>query len=160
VTLTTNKKVFVTRFERESVPGFVQSPGGFGDRAVELLTPAGTLVTIPYSEVKAVCFVRDFESGETWREHRSFASRPKTPGLWVRLVFQDHDTAEGMLANNLMLTEPIGFQIIPPDPTFQNQRIFVPRAALREVQVLGVIGNRPRRNVPKPETEDGQLKMF
>ena len=158
--LTTNKKVFVTRFERESIAGFVQTPGGFSDDAVELLTPAGALLRVLYSEVKAVCFVRDFESGETWREHRSFASRPKTPGLWVRLVFQDHDTAEGMLANNLMLTEPIGFQIIPPDPTFQNQRIFVPRAALREVQVLGVIGNRPRRKVGKPEAADDQLKMF
>ena len=158
--LTANKKVFVTRFERESVPGFVQAPGGFGDRAVELLTPAGNLIEIPYAEVKAVCFVRDFESGETWREHRSFASRPKTPGLWVRLVFQDDDTAEGVLANNLMLMEPFGFHIIPPDPTFQNQRIFVPRAALREVQVLGVIGSRPRPKAAKPETEDGQMKMF
>ena len=150
----------MTRFERESVPGFVQSPGGFSDRAVEVLTPAGNLLTIPYSEIKAVCFVRDFESGETWREHRSFASRPKTPGLWVRLVFQDHDTAEGVLANNLMLMEPIGFHIIPPDPTFQNQRIFVPRAALREVQVLGVIGSRPRRAVKPAKDESDQLKMF
>ena len=150
----------MTRFERESVPGFVQSPGGFSDRAVEVLTPSGNLLTIPYSEVKAVCFVRDFESGETWREHRSFASRPKTPGLWVRLVFQDHDTAEGVLANNLMLMEPIGFHIIPPDPTFQNQRIFVPRAALREVQVLGVIGSRPRRAVKPAKDESDQLKMF
>jgi hypothetical protein len=159
VTLTANKKVFVTRFDRESVHGFVQTPAGFGDQGVALLTPAGNLFEIPYSEVKAVCFVRDFESGDTWREHRSFASRPKTPGLWVRLVFQDQDTAEGMLTNNLMLLDPIGFHIIPPDPTFQNQRIFVPRAALREVQVLGVIGNRPRRKAAPPE-DGGQLKMF
>jgi hypothetical protein len=158
VALTTNKKVFVTRFDRESVAGFMQTPGGFLDDAVELLTPAGTLLRLPHSEVKAVCFVRDFDSGDTWREHRSFASRPKAPGLWVRLVFQDHDSTEGMLANNLMLLEPNGFLITPPDPSFQNQRIFVPRTALREVQVIGVIGSgRKMAKQPKPE---GQLEMF
>ena len=99
---------------------------------MELLTPSGTLVRLPYSEVKAVCFVRDFEGGETWREHRAFAARPKTPGLWIKLVFRDQDSTEGLLANNLMLVEEAGFHIIPPDPTFQTQRIFVPRLALRE----------------------------
>ena len=159
--LTTNKKVFVTRFERESVQGFVQTPGGFTDDSVELLTPAGTLLRFPYSEVKAVCFVRDFDGGDTWREHRSFASRPKAPGLWVRLVFLDNDSTEGMLANNLMLLEPNGFFITPPDPSFQNQRIFVPRVALKEVQVVGVIGSRAKLGRPaKPAKAAGQLEMF
>jgi hypothetical protein len=158
VALTTNKKVFVTRFDRESVHGFVQTPGGFTDDSVEMLTPAGALMRIPYSEVKAVCFVRDFDAGDSWREHRSFASRPKAPGIWVRLVFQDEDSTEGMLANNLMLLEPNGFFITPPDPTFQNQRIFVPRLALREVQVVGVIG--ARRKTPQPPKPQGQLEMF
>ena len=157
--LTTNKKVFVTRFERESLPGFVQTPGGFTDDIVELLTPAGTLLRLTYAEVKAVCFVRDFDSGDTWREHRSFASRPKAPGLWVRLVFQDNDSTEGIVANNLMLLEANGFYITPPDPSFQNQRIFVPRLALREVRVVGVIGNRRKVTRP-PKAEGGQLEMF
>ena len=158
---TTNKKVLVARFERESVEGFVQTPGGFTATAVEILTPAGSLFQFPYEDVKAVCFIRDFEGGDTWRENRSFASRPKTAGLWVRLVFRDGDTAEGIAASNLLLMEPNGFYVIPPDPTFHNQRIFVPRAALREVQVLGVIGSRPRRPVRRSVREEpGQLKMF
>jgi hypothetical protein len=74
------------------------------------------------------------------------------------LVFQDEDSTEGMLANNLMLLESNGFFITPPDPTFQNQRIFVPRLALREVQVVGVIG--ARRKVAKPPKPEGQLEMF
>ena len=158
----TNKKALVARFERESVAGFVQAPGGLGADAVELLTPSGSLVRLPYSEVKAVCFVRDFEGGDTWRQHRSFAARPKTPGLWVKLVFRDHDTTEGLLANNLMLVEPAGFYCIPPDPTFQNQRLFVPRQALREVHVLGVIGSslRRKRSAKPAPAESGQLEMF
>ena len=63
-----------------------------------------------------------------------------------------------MVANNLMLLEPNGFFITPPDPSFQNQRIFVPRVALREVQVVGVVG--ARRKVAKQPKPEGQLEMF
>jgi len=161
VAVSSNKKVLIARFDRETLFGFVQTPGGFRSDSVELLSPEGSLFQIPYSEIKAVCFVRDFESGETWREHRSFAARPKSPGLWVKLLFRDHDSIEGMLANNLLLIESNGFNVIPPDPTFQNQRIFVPRAALEEVQVLGVIGSavkrRPAKRAPKDE---GQIELF
>ena len=156
-----NKKVLVVRFDRETLRGFVQTPGGFESDAVEMLTPEGSLQRIPYSETKLVCFVRDLEGAETWREHRSFAARPKSAGLWVRLAFRDGDAMEGMIANNLLLTEPAGFSIIPPDPTFQNQRIFVPRAALADVQVLGVIGSPLRRRPAKaPDKEEQQLEMF
>ena len=156
-----NKKVLVARFDRETLSGFVQTPGGFRASSVELLTPEGTLVQVPYAETKAICFVRDFESGETWREHRSFATRPKSTGLWVRLVFRDRDSVEGMLANNLMLLDPNGFSIIPPDPTFQNQRIFVPRVALQEVQVLGVIGSSARKRPAKrAEKDKDQIGLF
>ena len=158
----TNKKVIAARFDREPVPGFVQTPGGFGVDSVELLSPLGALLRVPYSEIKAVCFVRDFEDGDGWKPHRAYAARPKTPGLWVRLAFRDGDTAEGVIPNNLMLVEPAGFQVILPDPSFAGQRLFVPREALREVQVLGVIGSRTTRRRPsKPEAEKtDQLEMF
>lgn len=158
---TANKKVVVARFDRETLRGFVQSPGGFLAGHIELLTPDGALLRIPYPEAKLVCFVRDFDAGESWRDHRTFSTRPKTAGLWLRLHFRDGDLIEGMLANNLLLVESSGFSIIPPDPTFQNQKIFVPRAALEDVQVLGVIGSPLRRRpVKKVEKEEGQLEMF
>ena len=157
----TNKKVLVARFDRETLAGFVSSPTGLETEVLDLLTPDGNVVQVPYPEVKAVCFVRDFEGGETWREHRAFLTRPKSAGLWVRLRFRDGDSIEGMLANNLLLTEPGGFSVVPPDPTFQNQRIFVPRAALADVQVLGVIGSALRRKPSKPvDKEKDQLEMF
>jgi hypothetical protein len=157
----TNKKVIVTRFDREPIAGFVQTPGGFTDDSVEVLTPSGNLLKVPYSETKVVCFVREFEAGNSWQAHRHFATRPKTAGLWVRLRFNDHDSIEGLIPNNLLAVESSGFQIIPPDPTFQNQRIFVPRTALADVQVLGVIGSPLKRGrAAKPPTEDGQMEMF
>jgi hypothetical protein len=160
VAQSTNKKVLLARFDREPVEGFVQASAGFEGEAIEVLTPSGTLLRIPVSETKAVCFVRDFEAGESWREHRTFLTRPKMPGVWVRLLFRDGDSVEGMVPNNLMLIETAGFSIIPPDPTFQNQRIFVPRAALREVQVLGVVGSPLRRPKTKKTTAEEQLEMF
>jgi hypothetical protein len=161
VALTTNKRVLLARFDRETLAGFVQSPNGFGAEFIELLTPEGALVKVPYAETNVVCFVRDFEAGESWRDHRAFSTRPKSAGLWVRLLFRDGDTVEGMLANNLLQIEPTGFSIIPPDPTFQNQRLFVPKAALADVQVLGVIGSPlKRRPSKKADAEQGQLEMF
>jgi hypothetical protein len=159
VAQSTNKKVLLARFEREPVQGFVHASTSFTDQTIEVLSPSGTLLRVPVAETKAVCFVRDFESGETWREHRTFLARPKMPGIWVRLLFRDGDSLEGMLPNNLTLLDAAGFSIIPPDPTFQNQRIFVPRAALTEVQVLGVVGSPLKRPKPK-KPEPGQLEMF
>ncbi len=157
-----NKKVLVTRFDRETVPGFVRTPESFLPDGLDVLTPAGSVLRLPYSDIKVVSFVRDLDGGETWKAHRTFASRPKTPGLWVKLVFRDGDSLEGILANNLLLMEPMGFQLIPPDPTFQNQRIFVPKEALREAHVLGVMGARvPRKPAQKtPLGDEEQLEMF
>jgi hypothetical protein len=157
--MSTNKKVLVARFDRSPMVGFVRSPDGFEPDGFDLLTPEGSHARVAYDETKVVCFVRDLEAGETWREHRAFATRPKSPGLWVRLAFRDGDSLEGIAPNNLLLVEGPGFSIVPPDPTFQNQRIFVPRVALTDVQVLGVIGSALRRRKAKVETPD-QLKMF
>jgi len=160
VAQSTNKKVLLARFDREPVEGFVQATSAFDNEAVEVLTPSGNLLRVPISETKAICFVRDFESGAIWPPaQRTFLTRPKTPGIWVRLLFRDGDSLEGILSGNLMLLESTGFNIVPPDPTFQNQRIFVPRAALLEVQVLGVVGSGVRRRSKKP-AEESQLEMF
>ena len=157
-----NKKVWIARFDRAPLQGFVQTPGGLQTEAVELLTPEGTLLQVPYSETKAVCFVRDFDNTETWKRNRSFAARPKTPGLWIQLRFRDGDTLEGLIPNNLLQTDATGYSVIPPDPSFQNQRVFVPKEALQAVEVLGVIGSPLRRKAKKPETadKDKQLEMF
>jgi hypothetical protein len=151
--------VIVVRFEREPVPGFVQTPGGFATGSVELLTPSGTIQQIPYPEVKAVCFVREFDDGDGWQPHRAYAARPKTPGLWVRLTFRDDDTCEGLIANSLMLVEPAGFQVVLPDPAFSGQRVFVPREALKELVVLGVVGIAPRKKTAAKATGDAEAQL-
>ncbi len=158
--LASNKKVLLVRFDRETLPGFVQTPAGLEGEAIELLRPDGNLLRVPFSETKLVCFVRDFDAGDTWHQHQAFAARPKTAGLWVRFRFRDGDWLEGLLPNNLLQFEASGFSSVPPDPSFQNQRVFIPRAALSGVEVLGVIGSPLRRRPGKPAPDEGQLKMF
>lgn len=156
----TNKKVLVARFDRDTLSGFVSPQTYLREDGLELLTTAGTLIIVPYGEVKTVSFVRDFEQGEARREMRQFTTRPKMEGLWVRLRFRDGDAMDGLLANNLLQLETQGFTVVPPDPGFQNQRVFVPKAALTEVQVLGVVGSplrKARRAKPVPAE---QLEIF
>ena len=55
--------------------------------AIEVLKPDGTLVLLPYAEVKSVAFVKDFE-GDPRSRAGIFLTRPKLEGLWVRMVFR------------------------------------------------------------------------
>ncbi len=156
----TSKKIVAVRFDREPVQGFVDPHGYLQETGIELLTNAGAIVNLSKEEVKAVCFVKDFEANPTWRTNRTFSNRPKTEGLWVRLHFRDGDTLEGIIANDLLQVEPLGFAIAPPESGFQNQKIFVPKAALTHVQVLGVVGSPLRRRAKPEPAEKEQLKMF
>lgn len=155
----TNKRVVVRRFDREPVTGFVnprtyQLPAG-----VEVLTQSGNIQVLPYEEIKAVCFVRDFESAAFPSEQKIFHARPKLEGLWVRMKFRDGELMDGLLANNLLTLEPYGFTLVPPNPSSNNQRIFVPKAALDEFHILGVVGSPLKSKKPKPPAKT-QLEMF
>jgi hypothetical protein len=156
----TNKKVLVTRFDRESLSGFVNPQDYLHAEGLELLSQDGTINIVPYEEVKLVCFVRDFQQGEPRKELRLFTTRPKMEGLWIRMRFRDGDAMDGLLSNNLMLLDPFGFSVVPPDPGFQNQRVFIPKLALHGVQVLGVIGSPLRTRKTKPAPPKEQIELF
>jgi hypothetical protein len=148
------------RFDREAVAGFINPQTYLQPGGIEILTPAGNLTVLPYDEVKALCFVRDTSATAVWRANVAFTARPKKEGLWVRFHFKDGDTIEGLLPGNLIVLEPAGFTIAPPDAgSISAARIFLPRPAIREAQVLGVIGVAARR-ARKPKTREGQLEMF
>ena len=141
----TAKMVVVRRFDRENLTGFVNPLSYLQPHSVELLKPDGTLVLLPYDEVKSVCFVKDFEAEAESR--RIFLTRPKLEGLWVRMRFRDGEIMDGVLPNNLLAWEIAGYTVTPPEPDANNQRGFVPRSALSSIQVLGVVGSplRPKR---------------
>ena len=154
----TTKKVFIRRFEREPVSGFASPQHYLQPNGIEILTQDGTTLMLAYREVKWVAFVREFPVAGAPEDRKVFHTRPKMEGLWVRLLFRDHDLMEGILPNNLLQIDPFGFSFVPPDPFSNNQRIFVPREALRDIHVLGVVGGKAARS-KKPETKD-QIKLF
>lgn len=125
-----------------------------------MLNLSGSLLLVPYDEVKAVCLVKEFEAPDP-KEKRLFTTRPKSAGLWVRMRFKDGDLLDGLLANNLVLLDPYGFSVTPPDPSSNIQRVFVPKGALRELVVVAVVGSpiKPAART-KPKPPDRQISLF
>jgi hypothetical protein len=154
----TTKKVLVRRFQREPLRGYVNPVSFVQPEGLELLSEDGNVTLVPYSELKSVAFVREFEAPAE-PERRTFQTRPKMAGLWLSLRFRDGETLEGVMPNNLLQIENYGFSIIPPDPYGSHQRIFAPRTALAEVQVLGVIGSPLSRRKPKAAAKE-QIGLF
>ena len=146
----THKKVIVRKSGRDSLRGYVGS-NFIVDGKLELLNQSGKVVLIDLPEIKSVDFVRDFNDPAS-PGRKTFVTRPRTEGLWVRLRFSDNDVLEGILPNDLVQLSPDGYLITPPDTRGNVQRVFVPKTALEEMNVLAVIG-RPdaRRKAAKPE---------
>ena len=77
----------------------------------------------------------------------------------MSLQFRDGDAMEGIMPNNLLPLEPYGFTVIPPDPYSNHQRIFIPRAAVESVEVLGVVGSPLKKRKSKPVPKE-QIGLF
>jgi hypothetical protein len=140
----THKKVIVRKMGRDSISGYVSPAHFVVEGKLELLNPAGKVVLIDLPEIKSVDFVRDFSDAAA-SSRKTFTTRPRTEGLWVRLKFIDNDVLEGMMANDLTQVIPEGYLITPPDTRGNTQKIFVPRVALQELNVLSVIGRPEAR---------------
>jgi hypothetical protein len=154
---TTHKKVIVRKMDRDTVHGYV-SNAFVSEGKLELMNTAGNVVTLDLRDVKGVYFVREFGDTETLTR-KTFTSRPRMEGLWVRLRFRDNEVIEGMMPNDLLQEGSDGFSIIPPDTQSNTQRIFVPRSALAEMTVIGVIGEKSGRRGRRPE-DTRQVPMF
>jgi hypothetical protein len=151
----THKKVIVRKLDRDSINGFVGAHF-VSEGKLELLNTAGNVVAIDLKEIKGVYFVREFGDSEVLAR-KTFSSRPRSEGLWVRLKFKDNDMMEGLMPNDLAQTAPEGFLITPPDLRSNTQRIFVPRSALSSLTVLAVIGGTHRGRKAAPDTRQVQL---
>jgi hypothetical protein len=135
----TLKKVVVLLLDRSWIKGYL-NPGTLGrSDSSDLLTLDGEHQAIELGDVKCVYFVREFND-RFELERKTFLSRPKLDGLWVRLRFRDDDAVEGIVSNNLLDLLDTGVQLTPPDLRGNVLRMFIPRSSLTEVKVLGVVG--------------------
>jgi hypothetical protein len=130
----------VRKLDKELVKGFLDSNGYLASE-VEVLDREGRLVNVPISAIKAVFFVRSFDGNPDRAERKIFRSRPRLAGLWVRVKFKDSEVLEGLLPNNLLEVDPLGYMISSPDVYSNNIRFFVPRTALIEMEIIGVISD-------------------
>ena len=124
---------------------------------IDLLTPEGEHVEVPLARVRSIYFVREF-TDDFEPERKAFLSRPKLDGLWVKLRYNDGETLEGVVPNDLLSLLDNGLQITSPDLNSSTDRIFVPRAALTEVVVLGVVGIARRK--PAAAAAAAQPRLF
>ena len=96
----THKKVVVRKMDRDSVNGYLAPANFVHEGKLELLNTSGNVVAIDLHDIKVVYFVREFGEGEAL-PRKTFTTRPRTEGLWVRLKFKDNETIEGMMPNDL-----------------------------------------------------------
>lgn len=153
----THKKVIVRKMDRDSVSGYVSPTQLVSEGKVEVLNTAGTVIAVDLREIKGVYFVREFGDSESLIR-KTFTSRPRAEGLWVRLQFKDSEVLEGLMPSDLTQTIPEGFLVNPPDQRSNTQRIFVPRTALESLTVLAVIGAARRQR--RDAEDQRQVTMF
>jgi hypothetical protein len=151
------KKVIVRRFSGDALPGYLAHAGFLRDNSVDLLDLSGRIIPFPLNDIKMISYVRDFNLSDPVNPERltrrTFLARPRSEGLWLRLTFRSGDLLEGLGPTDRSLLDALvddaGLFLTPPDTRSNTQRIYVPRSALTELQLIAVI-TTPSRRQPLP----------
>jgi len=114
---------------------------------VEWMSPDGRANSLALKDIYWIAYVRDFNLDDTSAperlERRTFPSRPRVSGLWLRIQMNDDVVLEGTAEYDLTTLRGVsrdGGLLLPPPGTRGNvQRLFLPVHALRSVEVLGWI---------------------
>lgn len=147
----THKKVAVVLLDGDRLTGYVNPQTLGNSDSVDLLTLDGERQAVRLSDMRCVYFIREFQE-PLELERKTFLSRPKLDGLWVRLRFSDGDEMEGIVSNDLLGLLDTGVQLTPPDLHGNVLHMFIPRSALAEMKVLGVVGAARRTGQPERGT--------
>lgn len=158
------KKIIVRKFSRDWVAGYLSADGFVSGSAVELLGLDGKVLALEIEQIKWVCFVRDFNSGEVANPERllrkTFAGRPRTAGLFLRAKLTDGDLIEGVAANDLSLISSEGVFLTPPDTRSNTQRLWIPAASVAELEVVAVVGGGVKTKPAAAVADEAQEKLF
>src|SRR5207244_12788158 len=110
----TPNKVIVRKVDRDTVNGYVAPAHFVRDGKLELLNTSGNVVAIELADIKVAYFVREFGDSDSL-PRKTFTTRPRSEGLWVRIKFKDGEVLEGLRPNALRLTTAEGCLIMRPD---------------------------------------------
>ncbi|HZP05000.1 MAG TPA: hypothetical protein VFB43_08880 [Terracidiphilus sp.] len=160
------KPVIVRKFSRDWCAGYAGADFGRNSAELEILDLTGKVLRMAWEQVKWICYVRELPSasGDQMNPERllrkRFSIRPRTAGLWLRLKLTDGEELEGLATNDLTLIEGAGLLLIPPDTRSNTQRIYIPRAAIQELEVLSLIGAAGLKRRPSVIEQAGQPELF
>ena len=146
------KKAIVRTVEDELFTGYLPVAGFAANGLIEMLDLDGRIASIPSQRVRTIAYVRDFNLRTANPEQltrRTFLARPRSEGLWVRLVLENDDQLEGLAALDASLLDGLlddaGVFLTPPDVRCNTQRVFVPRTAIKEFHVVAVVTTPSRK---------------
>jgi hypothetical protein len=160
------KPVIVRKFSRDWFAGYAGADFGQQAAELEILDLSGKVVRMGWEQVKWVCYVRDFPAGGSDQANperlmrKRFALRPRTAGLWLRLTLADGDELEGLAANDRTLVDGAGLLLTPPDTRSNTQRIYVPRQAIQELEVISLVGAGSRKRAEAAKRDAEQPDLF
>ncbi|HEY6373912.1 MAG TPA: hypothetical protein VIX90_00170 [Edaphobacter sp.] len=153
------------RFTGDTLPGYLPLANFVrdksGERAIDLLDLTGRVISLFLNDIKHICYVRDFNLSDPTNPERlvrrTFLARPRSEGLWLRLTFRtpftETDQLEGLAPIDATLLDDLvndaGLFLTPPDTRSNTQRIYVPRTAITDLQLIAVI-TTPSRKKPLP----------
>jgi len=162
------KPVIVRKFSRDWCAGYAGATFGQDAAELEILDLNGKVLRIGWDQVKWVCYVRDFPAATQGNDqanperllHKRFSIRPRTAGLWLRMILTDGEELEGLATNDRSLVEGAGLLLTPPDTRSNTQRIYVPRQAIQSLEVVSLIGADARRRADAATRDKEQSELF
>lgn len=162
------KPVIVRKFSRDWCAGYAGGNFGQDSPELEILDLSGKVLRIAWNQVKWVCYVRDFPSPSSTSEtanperllHKRFSIRPRTAGVWLRMTLTDGEEIEGLATNDRSLIDGSGLLLTPPDTRSNTQRIYIPRAAIQSLEVIGLIGAATRKTPAARRPAGDQPDLF
>jgi len=162
------KKVIVRSFGGTIAWGYLPQDGFVDRDGVDLLDSAGRVLRIVLSEIKTIATVKDFNSDDEVDPERigrrSFLGRPRGEGLWLKVEFRDGDSLEGLVHFDVQFMDVFmvdhGFRMVPPDSRSNTQSLFIPRAAVAKVEVLGYVGAPGKKKVRTAADGLEQPRLF
>jgi hypothetical protein len=169
------KKVVLRSLSNELAWGYLPQGGFLHNFTINLMAVNGRTISFPINTLKQIAYVKDFNLDDKLDPERlgrsTFLARPRGDGLWLRLTFLNDQppsqTLEGLAPSDLTFADTLlndrGIFLTPPDPRSNTHRLFVPRTALKSLEVLGVVTAPSRRLAAKPDrrpTPDTQTRLF
>lgn len=172
------KKVIIRQQDGELAFGYLPSTGFTTGSTLDFLDLTGRVTSLEIRNIRWIAYVKDFNRDDSVEPEqlgrRTFASRPRLNGLWLRLTLASARTPsnpngageellEGIADFDLTalnaLADDQGLAITPPDGRSNTLRLFIPRLALRNIEILGWIG-ATAKPAPRPRPRDGQPNLF